>query len=494
MAAQVITSIVRIVSISILARMLVPEDFGLIAMVTALSVFAERFKDVGLGDATVQSREIDHEQVSNLFWINFAICAGIGLLLAGGAKIIAWFYGEPRLTAITVVIASTFFFSGLVIQHQALLRRRLHFGSLAIIQVGSTLLSLVVAVLFAYWGFGYWALVAREFSRAVFMFLGTWILCPWIPGFFKKNIELSRLIAFGKNVTGFNLIYFFTKSFDKILLGKLQGPYWVGVYTNAYQFISLPIGQIQQPVNTVALPALSALQIEPIAFDAYFDKMVRFLLFLCMPGVVFLTVFADKFIFILLGPNWDSAIPIFQILAIGAFIEPAVVTVGPAMLAAGKSGQYFRIGLLESGLRLGCLITGSFWGALGIACRLCRLHLFFVGNTVQVRPSLYAREYITRHQISPAKWIYKHCTGSRAVRDTIYCGICCSRPMAVYLFSGGRPDIHRFMDVVQTRADHVGGIPGFGQGDRPAIIDIPSFGLQDYFPEETNDQSLRFFE
>ncbi len=367
LGAEIAASLLRIGSVAVLARLLLPEDFGLLAMVTALTVFAERLKDLGLGDATVQTREINHEQVSALFWINFAICLGLALLLACLSKGIAWFYNEPRLTAISVVLASTFLFSGLVIQPQSLLRRQLRFGTLASIQLCSLVLSLLLAILFAYFGFGYWALVAREFSRAVFVVFGTWIACPWRPSLPRRGVGLAHFLSFGKNVTGFNLVHFLSRSIDKVLIGKLNGPFWVGVYTNAYQLITLPVTQIQFPVNTVALPALSALQTEPSKFRDYSEKMLHLLTFFSMPVVAFLALFADVIIDLLLGPKWKSAVPIFQALAIGAFVEPIVHALGPPLVAFGKTKEYFNLGIMNAISLVFCMALGSYWGAIGVA-------------------------------------------------------------------------------------------------------------------------------
>ena len=336
-------------------------------MVTAFTVFAERFKDLGLGDATVQTREINHEQVSGLFWINLAICVGIALLLALMARAIAWFYSEPRLTAISLVLAATFLFSGLVIQHQALLRRQLRFGTLAYIQLCSMILSLLVAIMLAYYGFGYWALVAREFARALFVVIGTWLACPWRPSRPQRETKLAHFMSFAKNVTGFNIVHFFSRSIDKILLGKLYGPLWVGLYTNAYQLITLPVSQIQYPVNTVALPALSALQGEVSKCQDYYEKTVQLLTFVSMPVVVFLALFADVIVNLLLGSNWMGVVPIFRILAIGAFVEPLVHAVGPAMVACGRTKEYFWLGLINAVALIFCLFAGSMAGAIGIA-------------------------------------------------------------------------------------------------------------------------------
>ncbi|MEM3041504.1 MAG: oligosaccharide flippase family protein, partial [Nitrososphaerota archaeon] len=171
MGSEIASSLLRIGSTVVLARLLLPEDFGLLSMVSAITVFAERFKDLGLSDATVQAKDITHSQVSSLFWINLVVCIAIGSALASLSKVIAWFYHEPRLVGVSLVLASTFLFSGLVIQHQALLRRQLHFGALVFINLSSIVLSVVGAIMLACYGFGYWALVAREFFRSVFLFL-----------------------------------------------------------------------------------------------------------------------------------------------------------------------------------------------------------------------------------------------------------------------------------------------------------------------------------
>lgn len=367
MGAEIVSSLLRIGSMIILARLLLPEDFGLLAMVTALTMFAERFMDMGLSDATVQSKEINHAQLSSLFWINLAICIGIALLLAFLSKSIAWFYNEPRLIVISLVIASTFLFNGLVIQHQAVLRRQLCFAKLSIIQLCSVSLSLLLAIILAYYGFGYWALVAREFSRAIFVVIGTWFACPWQPGRPRRGVSITHLLSFAKNVTGFNLVYFFSHSIDKILIGKLQGPYWVGLYTNAYQLMALPVNQIQYPVNMVALPALSALQAAPTEFRAYSEKMMHLLAFLTMPVVVFMALFGDIIVILLLGQKWINAVPIFRLLAIGLFVEPLMHAAGPALVAYGKTREYFRMGVINSLSLLCCLTIGSPWGAIGIA-------------------------------------------------------------------------------------------------------------------------------
>jgi len=366
MGVEIASSLLRVGSMTILARLLLPQDFGLFAMVIALTIFAERFKDLGLSDATVQAREITHVQVSGLFWINLAACIGIALFLASISKAMAWFYNEPRLTAITLVIASTFIFSGLTIQHQAVLRRQLRFSALALIQLYSIILSLLVAIALAYYGFGYWALVAREFSRTALIVIGTWIACPWRPSLPRRKTGVARLLHFGKNLTGFSLVHFFARSVDDIIIGKLQGPYWVGLYTNAFNLMALPVNQIQYPVRAVALPTLSALQTEPDRFRKSFENIVRLLTFISMPAVAFIALFGDILVKLLLGPKWMMVVPIFRIFAVAAFVEPITNSIDVALMAYGRTKERFKLGAMNSFFFLCCVAVGSLWGTIGV--------------------------------------------------------------------------------------------------------------------------------
>lgn len=166
------TNVLRIGSMIVLARLLAPKDFGLIAMVTALTVFAERFKDLGLDIATIQYKEIAHEQVSNLFWINVCVGIFIMIVVASSSPLISWFYGEPRLVWIALALSVSFFFGGLTIQHQALLRRQMRFVRLAWIQISSVAFGAATGIWCAWQGLDYWALFGKRLLQAYFLPLG----------------------------------------------------------------------------------------------------------------------------------------------------------------------------------------------------------------------------------------------------------------------------------------------------------------------------------
>jgi len=360
-------NIVRLGGTVVLARLLTPEDFGLISMVIALTAFAEMFKDFGLGIATIQRREITHEQVSTLFWINTCVGMLIMLLFVGASPLISRFYGDTRLLWVSIAISSTFFFGGLTIQHQALLLRHMHFARLAFIQVFSTALSFAMAIGLAWQGFDYWALVWKEVSRAVVTAIGTWLLCHWSPGPPKLTSGIGSMLRTGKHVTGFNLVTFFSRNLDQILLGKFWGPGLVGLYGQAAHLLLLPVSLFSFPLTYVMTPALSALQGEPERYCRYYKRVLSFLSFGYMPLIAFFAVYSESLIRLVLGEKWIASSSVLQILALAAFVEPLTSTCGIVMVTSGRTRAYFRCGVIQAVCLGFAFFIGVNWGIIGVS-------------------------------------------------------------------------------------------------------------------------------
>src|SRR2546430_2440270 len=167
MSAQGGKFILNLVSTIILARLLTPRDFGLVAMVTTITGFLRVFKDAGLSIATVQRERITHAQVSNLFWVNVAVSVLGSLIVAAAAPVIARFYHNPRLIGVTLILSTTFIISGSTVQHQALLKRQMRFKALALIEVGSMACGVFVGVVMAALGYGYWGFLCSSLSMGI---------------------------------------------------------------------------------------------------------------------------------------------------------------------------------------------------------------------------------------------------------------------------------------------------------------------------------------
>lgn len=366
-AAQASKFVLKLGSTAVLARLLVPEDYGLIGMATVIVGFVEYFKDLGLSAATIQQAKINHQQVSTLFWINVVIGCLVALVVALLAPAVALIYQEPRLRTITLCLAISFVFSGLTVQHQALLQRQMEFSSLAKIEIIALINGIVGSIISAYYGAGYWSLVILQLLTVASNAIGVWFFCRWRPGLPSRNANIGSMLNFGRDLTGFNIINYFSRNLDNFLIGRVWGAQQLGLYAKAYQLVLLPINQINVPVDRVALPALSRLQNDPERYQRYYGRALLAITFLGMPLVMFLCVSADKVILLLLGKEWLNAIPIFQFLIPAAFIGTFNLATGWVYQSLNRNDRQLRWGIFSSVLNVIIFAVAIKWGALGIA-------------------------------------------------------------------------------------------------------------------------------
>jgi O-antigen/teichoic acid export membrane protein len=367
MAATVTTQILHVGAILILARLLLPEHFGLVSMATALTVFADRVKNLGLSTATIQQKDITHEQISTLFWVN--ACAGLltALLIVGLSQAIASFYQESALIPVTMALSLCFVFGGLNVQHEALLRRQMQFRALACVQVLASLLSIGLAIVLALDGFTYWALVWKEITKPAVEMFGLWIAARWWPGRPVASSEIKSLLRVGRDVFSAETIILLCRSVDQLLLGKFAGAYALGLYKAAGQLTSHATNTLTYPVASVALPTLSALQDQPVRYQRYYTKVLSLLSFVIIPLLTYMAIFSEDIVSIILGEKWLEATSIFRILVIAALIEPLYTTCGMVMITQRRSKRFLWWTIMQGAVLLPALFIGVHWGAIGIA-------------------------------------------------------------------------------------------------------------------------------
>lgn len=366
-SSQIFKFILQTGTTFLLARFLTPEDFGLVGMVTVILMFAEYFKDLGLSAATVQKAEIKHSQVNTLFWINVGVSLFILVVIATSGPIIAAFYDEPRLVWVTLALSTTFLISGLGIQHRALLRRQMQFSCLARVEIAAVVAATSAAVISAYFGAGYWAIVISRIAQTTTTLSAIWYFCSWRPGLPAWDPSTKRMLAFGGNITGFGLANYFSRNLDNILIGRYWGAEALGLYAIAYRLLLLPIQQINNPIAAVALPALSRLQNEPARYCRYYYKAILLITSVGIPIVVFMFVTADDLILLLLGEKWLDAVPIFRLLGPAAFFGTFNVATGWVFISLDKTQEQLKLGIVTAVLNAAIFIGTIQWGPLGIA-------------------------------------------------------------------------------------------------------------------------------
>jgi O-antigen/teichoic acid export membrane protein len=344
--SRIINYLVQMGGTVVLARLLIPEDFGLIAMVTSLNGILLQLRDIGLSDAVIQARSVDQRQMSTLFWINALFNSGLCLSIVALAPLIARFYNEPRLLAITIVLSLSFVFYGLSDLHFALLKRGMHFWSIALAQIVGNVISNVAAILLAWRGYSYWALVVKSVAFAVCMVAVAWIACGWRPGLPVRKSGTRHLISFGANTMGYLTMNFFTRNLDKTIVGWRYGAVPLGYYDKAFNLFLLPISQLAMSLHHVAVTTLSKLRSEPLEYKRYYLRAIEIIAFLGMPVCAYLGSVSEEFIVFLLGPKWIKSAHLFFLLTISGGVHIIYSTHEWLHVSLGRADRWFRWGII----------------------------------------------------------------------------------------------------------------------------------------------------
>jgi PST family polysaccharide transporter len=365
--AQVYRTAINFASSIVLARLLTPADFGLVAMVSSCVALVTLIQDLGLNQATIQRERISQKQMSALFWISAVVSLALAALLAVSAAGIAWFFGDSRLTPLTIAFAGIVALGGLQSQQLALMNREFRFKGLALIDVLAATTGVAAGIIVAWSTGSYWALFAFSLVTTITSVLFAWIFCAFRPGAPSFEGEFREIAGFGSGVSGFNIVNYFARNADNVLIGKFYGGEQLGYYDRAYRLLLFPITQILGPLGRVMLPVLARLQSDPDRYRKAYTECISLLMAATQPAIIFMIVFADDFFRILLGPRWVPAAPIFQWLGVCGLHQVITSTTGWLFLSQGRGGDFFKIGLFNAITTVASFLAGLPWGPLGVA-------------------------------------------------------------------------------------------------------------------------------
>lgn len=358
----------QLLSVVILARLLVPEDYGLLVMVMAIVVIGEVVRDFGLSNAAIQAPVLSNAQRSNLFWWNATIGVACALALFLCAPLLADYYDEPRVEQIAQVLSVTFIMSGLATQARANLARDMRFGALAFTDVIPGVVGLLVAIYLANTEFGVWALVAQRITIAVALLVIAVSLDRWLPGLPRRGAKMGALLRYGANTVGAQLISVTGRNFDYIVIGYRFGTEVTGLYSRAFELVINTLNQINAPSTKVAVPILSRLQHDEHLHTRYLLFGQRALLFVIVPILGIGFALAAPLVEIALGPRWSGVVPFVYALAIVAAADRIL---GYATwwfaLSKGRTDVTLKVTVVRSVVVVSGILAGSAWGPLGVA-------------------------------------------------------------------------------------------------------------------------------
>ncbi len=367
LGSQGIRFVLQFGSLAVLARLLSPGDFGLVAMVTALTGVAEIIRDFGLSSAAIQAKTLSDDERTNLFWVNVAIGSACAVVAAACTPLIVGFYDRPEVGPIVLSLAWLFVVSGANTQFRAELSRSLRFKALAATDITAQAGGIATALVLAALGAGYWAIVGQQVAFTVLTCLSNVVYCTWRPGLPRRSVSIRRFFRFGGGVLGTQIIGYATNNVDNVALGAYSGAGPLGLYSRAYQLLMVPLNQINAPMTRVVLPVLSRVQDDPVVYQRYV------LLTQLMGCYTLATMFAIAagvsvpLVALLFGSRWSAVAPIFCVLAIGGIFRGIATVSYWIYLSRGRTGAQLRMYLVTRPVMIAIILAGLPWGPLGVA-------------------------------------------------------------------------------------------------------------------------------
>ncbi len=360
----------------VLARVLTPSDFGLVAMATLLINLAEPIRLFGLPSAIVHQPRLEQEHLAELFWLNFKLNVLLSLVMCALAPVIAWFFDKESLTTMILILTVGFLIRGTSNIQIGLLQRQMRFGMIALVKLVTLSAGAIFGIAWALWTQSYWALVFQQVVITVSEAALLWLVCGWKPvrlgsGWKKKESLIQAMVAYGRNSTLSSMVNSVGAQTDRILIGRFVGVEQLGLYQNALRWASAPAMQLLQPLRTVAVSGFSRLRHDEKRYRAYARKAFTVVNTLTLFTFVFLCIEAQEFVLLLLGSQWEEAVPLFQILVLAMLFSSTERVSKWIYLSEGETSRGLRWQLYSTAFLIVCMIAGLPWGAMGIAYGFC---------------------------------------------------------------------------------------------------------------------------
>lgn len=381
--AQLLKVAMQLISMTVLARMLEPKFYGLMAMAAAVTNFASLFRDLGASAAIIQSSNLTEEVKASVHRMSSVMGVGIGLIVSATAPGLAGYFNEPQLIGVLVLISLTFPLAGFTSVHQALVEKRGDFRLLTFVEVGSGLLGLALALLGAWLGWGVYALVIQTLSVSITTAFSLRRISDWRPLGRVRARSLLSIAGFSGNLVGFNLINYFSRNADTWIIGRALGSISLGVYAMATKIMVFPLESITYVSSRALFPVLSQHQHDlPLCGSLYF-KTVRTVSLLAFPIMCGIWSVREWFVLVLFGDRWISLVEVIAWLAPVGLIRSVNSTTGTVFMALGQTGLLFKLGVYGAILHVSAYLIGVRWGLVGVAS------IYFFANILNSIPGIF---------------------------------------------------------------------------------------------------------
>ncbi len=380
--SRITIHVFQIITLIVLARLLEPAEFGLITSSVVVIGFLNIFKDLGIAAAIIQRKEVSDEFLSSIYWVVLSVGILMNILLYFSAHGIAEFYNAEELTNILKVLSFTFPITSATIMHQTLLEKDLKFKQIAFYETFAVIVGSVSAIVLAFMGFGVWSLVIQSLANAATLSMILWLKSSFKPKFLFSFTEVKSIYNFSANLSGFNIVNYFVRNADYVLIQKYLGQEQLGYYNIAYRMMLYPLQNITAVFSRVMFPFYSKLQGDNPKIREMYIKLVNNIAMISFPLMLWITATSDVLIKALLGGKWLVTIPILIILAPIGMIQSVYTPAGTIFKAKGRTDIWFLWGLVTGVIFVTAFVIGLRWGIFGVALG------YLIANLITIYPGL----------------------------------------------------------------------------------------------------------
>lgn len=377
----------QLLSVLILARLLPPSDFGLVAMASVGTGFASMFRDFGTAAAIIQKPDPSPKLLDSVFWLNVAFGVGLAALLGLFAPLIAFGFAEPRLKEVLWFLMLTFPIVSLGAVHQALLEKASRFRPLAMVESAAAFMGIAGAVWAAWSGWGVFSLVLQTLLTTFLTTAGLWSVSQWRPVFRWDAGEISGVMGFSCNLVGFNVFNYFIRNADNLLVGRFLGATDLGYYSMAYRLMLWPLQNISGVVGRALFPLFSRLQADMGRLAGAYVRATAAVTLITAPLMFGFFVLREPFVAVALGERWQPVADILAWLVPVGLLQSIGTSVGTLYLATGRTDVMFKWGIWAGLLVIPAFVIGLQWGITGMAAAyaVASVLLFWPSLTIPFR-------------------------------------------------------------------------------------------------------------
>jgi len=368
-ASQFVRVVAQVVSIFVLARLMGPSEYGLVALVSVVSAFAILFKDLGSSAAIIQSETLDPSMVSTAFWLNIGFGLFLMFAIAVGSPLAENLFGACGLAPALALLSIAFPVLSASAVHQALLERSQRFDVVARIEILAAVTGVAVALVAAALGAGVYSVVLQTGVGAVVSSGMLWRVSAWRPSSPRRwsGLHFTTMLEYSRGVIGFNFVNYFSRNADSVIVGRVLSTSVLGAYSLSYRIMLFPLQSLTVVVSRSLFPAMSRLQSDPEGMRLAYFGSVRVVSFIVAPLMAGIFILREPFVRLVFGAEWALASDILAWLAPTGFLQAILSTTGVVFMATGRTGLLFKLGVLGAVLQVGAFVVGVRYGILTMA-------------------------------------------------------------------------------------------------------------------------------